>query len=191
MALRSASTDWQAAFGPKSPRPRWPYLMAGRLSVEVGPTWPQSPYNVEGNWRIVQLCGRRQMYGTSALVYPTCLPVAPLGRQTGTTASDLVVLTGDLVLADNRRFPLFLHARAVALSMPEPSLGAPVPSRSLLFGVELFDRFARPWASVSRFARIVPPPAGFVVARRHRLAFCLISPCHPRRPRRVSILERQ
>ena len=53
------------------------------------------------------------------------------------------VLTGDLVLADNRRFPLFLHARAVALSMPEPSLGAPVPSRSLLFGVELFDRFAR------------------------------------------------
>ena len=101
------------------------------------------------------------------------------------------VLTGDLVLADNRRFPLFLHARAVALSMPEPSLGAPVPSRSLLFGVELFDRFARPWASVSRFARIAPPPAGFVVARRHRLAFCLISPCHPRRPRRVSILERQ
>ena len=101
------------------------------------------------------------------------------------------VLTGDLVLADNLRFPLFLHARAVALSMPEPSLGAPVPSRSLLFGVELFDRFARPWASVSRFARIAPPPAGFVVARRHRLAFCLISPCHPRRPRRVSILERQ
>ena len=70
------------------------------------------------------------------------------------------VLTGDLVLADNRRFPLFLHARAVALSMPEPSLGAPVPSRSLLFGVELFDRFARLSASVSRLARLAPPPAG-------------------------------
>ena len=42
-----------------------------------------------GNWRIVQLCGRRQMYGTTALVYPTFLPVAPFGRQTGTTASDL------------------------------------------------------------------------------------------------------
>ena len=95
------------------------------------------------------------------------------------------VLTGDLVLADNRRFPLFLHARAVALSMPEPSLGAPVPSRSLLFGVELFDRFARPWASVSRFARIAPPPAGFVVARRHRLAFCLISPSSPSTPTSV------
>ena len=42
--VRSASTDWQAAFGPKSPRPRWPYLVAGRLSAEMGPTWPQSPY---------------------------------------------------------------------------------------------------------------------------------------------------
>ena len=64
------------------------------------------------------------------------------------------VLTGDLVLADNRRFPLFLHARAVALSMPEPSLGAPVPSRSLLFGEELFDRVARPKAPVPRLARV-------------------------------------
>ena len=42
-----------------------------------------------GNWRIVQLCSRRQMHGTTALVYPTCLPVAPFGRRTGTTASDL------------------------------------------------------------------------------------------------------
>ena len=141
--VRSASTDWQAAFGPKPPRPHWPYLVAGRLIVEMGPTWPQSPYNAVGNWRIVQLCDRRQMYGTSALVYPTCLPVAPFGRQTGTTASDLAVLTSDLVLADNRRFPFLLHAQAVARCMPKPSLGAPVPSRSLIFGEELFDRVAR------------------------------------------------
>ena len=142
--FRLASTDWQTAFGPKSPRPRWPYLVAGRLSAEMGPTWPQSPLQVVGNWRIVQFCGRRQMYGTSALVYPTCLPIAPFGRQTGTTASDFVVLTGDLVLADIRRFPLLLHARAVARCMPKPPLGAPVPSRSLLFGEELFERVARP-----------------------------------------------
>ena len=36
--VHSASTDWQAAFGPKSPHPRWPYLVMGRLSVEMGPT---------------------------------------------------------------------------------------------------------------------------------------------------------
>ena len=142
-----------------------------------------------GNWRIVQSCGRRHSTPRSGL---SDVFARRAFRPTGWhNCSGPWVLTGDLVLADNRRFPLFLHARAVAQSMPEPSLGAPVPSRSLLFGVELFDRFARPWASVSRFARIAPPPAGFVVARRHRLAFCLISPCHPRRPRRVSILERQ
>jgi hypothetical protein len=79
----------------------------------MGPTWPQSPQVCGfplwlGNWRIVQVCSRRHMYGTVALVYPTCLPVAPLGRQTGTTASDLAVLTGDLVLADDQRFPFLL-----------------------------------------------------------------------------------
>jgi len=176
-----------SAFGPKSPflfplglrAPRW-VLVA-----------PQSPYNVV-----------RQLADSSGLrsspnVWDDRSGLSDVFarrafRPTGWhNCFGPWVLTGDLVLADNRRFPLFLHARAVALSMPEPSLGAPVPSRSLLFGVELFDRFARPWASVSRFARIAPPPAGFVVARRHRLAFCLISPCHPRRPRRVSILERQ
>ena len=142
--VRSASTDLQAAFGPKSPRPRWPYLVAGRLSVEMGPTWPQSPYNVV-----------RQLADSSALrsspnVWDDRSGLSDVFARRAFRPTDWHncfgprVLTGDLVLADNRRFPLFLHARAVALSMPEPSLGAPVPSRSLLFGVELFDRFARP-----------------------------------------------
>ena len=70
--FRLASTDWQTAFGPKSPRPRWPYLMAGRLSVEMGPTWPQSPQICGsplwiGNWRIVQSCGRRHSTPRSGL----------------------------------------------------------------------------------------------------------------------------
>ena len=67
--------------------------------------------------------------------------------------------TGDLVLA-LCVLPLFLHAQAVARSMPEPSLGAPVPSRSLS-SVELFDRVARPWASVSRLVRIAPSASRF------------------------------
>ena len=87
--VRSASTDWQAAFGPKSPRPRWPYLVAGRRASRWVLLASVTLQCSIGNWRIVQVCGRRQMYGTTALVYPTCLPVAPFGRQTGTTASDL------------------------------------------------------------------------------------------------------
>ena len=99
---------------PSAPNPRVPVGLTwcGSAERRDGSYLPQSPQICGfplwlGNWRIVQLCGRRQMYGTTALVYPTCLPVAPLGRQTGTTASDLAVLTGDLVLADDRRFPFF------------------------------------------------------------------------------------
>jgi hypothetical protein len=98
---------------------RWPYLVrvCGRRD---GSYLPQSPQVCGfplwlGNWRIVQVCSRRHMYGTVALVYPTCLPVAPLGRQTGTTASDLAVLTGDLVLADDQRFPFcYRYTRSLA-----------------------------------------------------------------------------
>ena len=48
--------DYSARHQPTGRRPSAPLLLAsplaGQLSVEVGPTWPQSPYNAVGNWRI-------------------------------------------------------------------------------------------------------------------------------------------
>ena len=70
--FRLASTDWQTAFGPKSPRPRWPYLSGGSAERRDGSYLASvtsdcgSPLWI-GNWRIVQSCGRRHSTPRSGL----------------------------------------------------------------------------------------------------------------------------
>ena len=180
--VRSASTDWQAAFRPFL----LAFPLAGQLSAEVdysvsvtsGLRFPALGWQLADSSALRSSPNVRGLRSGLSDVF-ACRASRPAGWH---NCFGLSPTTGDLVLA-LCVLPLFLHAQAVARCMPEPSLGAPVPSRSLLRRRAVRSSRAPLGVSIAprSYSSIRPPVSSSLDVTVSYST--VISPCHRRRPR--------